>query len=279
MTFFATILANPQLKNLTPEIVNQFAQNCERLIVSKILIDGIAAEVEFGGKCPAVVEGFDLIIQERKNIKLLVCDMESTIIDNEFLDDIAEHLGIKEKVAEITARAMNNEIGFEESLQQRMALVLGLRYDDAMKLMREKLKYNAGARQLIEFCKANGIYTMLVSGGFTIFTSAVADELGFDEHHANELIFDNGVLTGARPPFLGRAEKLTITKKQADKMGILMSEVAAIGDGANDIDMLEAVGLGIAYRAKPALKERIKNQFNHADLSGLICLLTATSKP
>ena len=155
--------------------------------MSRIITDGIAAEVEFGGKCPAKIDGFDVIVQERKNIKLLVCDMESTIIDNEFLDDIAEHLGIGTQVAAITARAMNNEIGFEESLQQRMALVLGLRYDDAMNLMQEKLKYNGGARHLIDFCKANGIYTMLVSGGFTIFTEVVKDALGFDEHHANEL--------------------------------------------------------------------------------------------
>jgi phosphoserine phosphatase len=273
MPSFATILANPQEKNLNQEIVDQFAKNCERLIVSRIIIDGIAAEVEFGGKCPAKIEGFDLIIQERKNIKLLVCDMESTIIDNEFLDDIAAHLGIGEKVAAITARAMNNEIGFEESLQQRMALVLGLRYDDAMALMHEKLKYNGGARALIEFCKANGIYTMLVSGGFTIFTEVVAEELGFDKYHANKLIFTNGILTGVETPFLGRAQKLEITQKQATKMGISLSEVAAIGDGGNDLDLLGAVGLPIAYHAKPAVKEAIKNQFNHTDLSGLISCL------
>jgi phosphoserine phosphatase len=272
---FATILANPKDKNLTQSSIDDFAKNCEHVITTKILEQGIAAEVEFEGECPAALDGFDVIIQARKNIKLLVCDMESTIIDNEFLDDIAEHLGIGIQVASITKRAMNNEINFEQSLQQRMALVLGLKHDDAMQLMREKLKYNSGAKELISFCRANGIYTMLVSGGFTIFTEIVKNELGFDEHHANKLIFKDGILAGVEPPFLGRAAKLTITNAKVAKMGISLEEVAAIGDGANDLDMLEAVGLPIAFRAKPALKARIKNQFNHSDLRGLTYLLTA----
>ena len=270
---FATILADPLKKNLTNAIIEGFAQNCEHVIGTKILDEGIAAEIDFEGVCPMEVEGFDLIVQQRKNIKLLVCDMESTIIDNEFLDDIAEHLGIKDEVAEITRRAMNNEIGFEESLQARMELVLGLRKDDALKIMHEKLKYNGGAKELLDFCKTQGIHTMLVSGGFTLFTDHVKNELGFDEHHANEMVFVDGALTDVTKPFLGRETKLEITQKQVEKMGISLEEVAAIGDGANDLDMLRAVGLPIAFHAKPALKAEIANQFDHVDLRGLNYLM------
>lgn len=270
---FATILANPTEKNLTQAVIDDFAENCEQHIATKILDTGIAAQVEFEGVCPMEVDGFDLIIQPQKNIKLLVCDMESTIIDNEFLDDIAEHLGIKAEVAEITRRAMNNEIGFEESLQARMELVLGLKRDDALAIMHEKLKYNGGAKELLNFCRKNKIHTMLVSGGFTLFTEFVKNELGFDEHHANELLFENGALTNVKKPFLGRKAKLTITNTQVAKMGISLEEVAAIGDGANDLDMLEAVGLPIAFHAKPALKAAIANQFNHVDLRGLNYLM------
>ena len=211
----------------------------------------------------------DIITQNapKTTIKLLLCDMESTIIDNEFLDEIADYLGIGAKVAEITARAMNGELNFEEALTERIKLVEGLPESEITHLINTRMKYNEGARELIKWCRENGVYTMLVSGGFTAFTKVVAAELGFHEHHANTLLFTEGKLTGVGQPILGKEAKLAFLKSKATELGLSLNQTAAMGDGANDLPMLHAANLSLAYKAKPKVKAEIANQINYTDLA------------
>lgn len=269
----ATIIADPLKKNLTAQVIENFSNSCEDLQKIEVIQENIAANVYFKGRCGNKPQGFDVIIRNAANHpKLLLCDMESTIIKNEFLDEIANHLGIGEQVANITARAMNGELGFEESMHERINLVKGLKKSDILKLADERMVYNEGAKELIAGCKARGIKTILVSGGFTIFTEIVKNHLGFDEHYANELIFDGENLSGVKEPILGKEAKLEILKEQCKELGIEASQTITIGDGANDLPMLHAAGAGIAYRAKPIVKKEIENQFNYANLDGLLYL-------
>ena len=203
-------------------------------------------------------------------IKLLVCDMESTIVENEFLDEIANYLGIGKKVEEITARAMNGELDFESALKERINLIKGLSQEEAQKILQTRLKYNQGASELIKGCKEAGIYCALVSGGFTMFTEFVANELGFNEHRANHLIFENGALQGVTSPILGKEAKLEYLNNQCQKMDIETTQAITMGDGANDLPMLHGAGLGVAYAAKPKVKAEIFSQINSGDLSSLL---------
>ena len=208
-----------------------------------------------------------------KPFKLLVCDMESTIVDNEFLDEIADYLGIGEKVAGITARAMNGELNFEAALKERINLIAGLSLDEAKNILKTRLKYNPGAKEMVATCKAAGIYCALVSGGFTLFTQAVKEELGFDEHRANTLIFEQNKLIGVTEPILGKEAKLEYLEAQCQKLGISTSQAITMGDGANDLPMLHAAGLGIAYVAKPKVKAEIANRIDSGNLASLLATL------
>lgn len=278
LDLLATIIADPIKKNLTTEVIDSFANSCEDLERIEVIQENIAANVYFKGrledKTRKNLDGFDVIIRPASNYpKLLLCDMESTIIKNEFLDEIADHLGIGEQVADITARAMNGQLGFEESMHERINLVKGLTKSDILKLADERMIYNDGAKELIAGCREKGIKTILVSGGFTAFTEIVKDHLGFDEHYANELLFDGEKLSGVQEPILGKETKLEILNAKCQELGIKTSQTITIGDGANDLPMLHAAGTGIAYRAKPIVKKEIDNQFNFANLDGLLYLV------
>ena len=274
MNLRATIIADPNKKNLSSEILSSFANSFEDLTKIEVIQPNIAANIFYNGNHGTNPHGFDVIYQPSTiNYQLLICDMESTIIDNEFLDEIAEHLGIGEKVADITKRAMNGELGFEESMHERIALVKGISNDELSEIVKAKLKYNKGAKELVQGCKAQGLHTMLVSGGFTFFTEIVAKELGFDEHFANELIFENDKLIGVKEPILGKESKLEILQNKIAELGIDISQTITMGDGANDLPMLKAAGLGVAYHAKPLVKKQISNQLNVADLDAVLYLL------
>ncbi len=214
----------------------------------------------------------DLVAQpeaERRK-RLLLADMESTIIANEMLDELADLLGLRQRVAEITRRAMNGEIDFAAALRDRVALLRGMP-EPALAEVAARIRIMPGARALVATMRAHGAYAVLVSGGFRVYTARIRAELGFDLDIANEILVENGRLSGAvAEPILARDGKLASLKRLAAERGLPLAATLAVGDGANDIDMLEAAGLGIAFHPKPALAQRVRNRIDHADLTALL---------
>ncbi|TCI00087.1 phosphoserine phosphatase SerB [Roseococcus sp. SYP-B2431] len=214
----------------------------------------------------------DLIAQpaEGRRKKLLLADMDSTIVTSETLDEIAAFAGLKERIAEITARSMNGELDFRQALIERVGMLKGL---DASALDEtwRTTELTPGAATLIATMRANGVHTALVSGGFTFFTSKVAERCGFHEHHANTLLLEDGKLLGTvSEPILDRDAKLATLKRLAAQLGLSLAETATVGDGANDLAMIQAAGLGIAYHAKPIVAAAARHRISHADLTALL---------
>lgn len=219
------------------------------------------------------VEGVDLIAQPSANRKkkLLLADMDSTMIAQECIDELAEVAGVGPRVKDITARAMNGELDFEGALRERVALLKGLPVSTIQTVLDTRITAMPGGATLVATMKANGAYTALVSGGFTAFTAAVAARLGFDEHRANTLAAENGALTGiAAEPILGRDAKLAALKELTARLDITPADVLAIGDGANDLGMLQKAGLGVAVHAKPTVQAQAAHAINHGDLTALL---------
>lgn len=246
------------------------------------LAPGIACDLPFEGAEPETAEGvtrealgqapFDVAAQplagRRKG--LLIADMESTIIAEEMLDELAETLGIRDEIAAVTAAAMRGELDFESALEARVAKLAGMPVD-VLEAAAERITLNPGARSLISTLARAGVPTALVSGGFTVFTGKVAVLCGFDSHQSNQLESAEGRLTGrVLKPILGREAKLEALRRLAREQGLDESGVCAVGDGANDLAMLRAAGLGVAYRAKPAVREAARFSLDHADLTGLL---------
>ncbi|MCX2561014.1 phosphoserine phosphatase SerB [Acetobacter farinalis] len=206
--------------------------------------------------------------QDGRRKRLLVSDMDSTIVANETLDDLAAHAGLGEKIAAITARSMNGELDFATALRERVALLAGFPSSLLEKAWKD-VTLNDGARELVQTMRAHGAYTALVSGGFTFFTSRVADLCGFDEDHANTLLLDDAQtsLTGETGhPVLGPNTKLALLESLAFAHGIPLAETVAIGDGANDLPMLKKAGLGLAFHAKPIVRQSVPAQINRTSL-------------
>lgn len=198
---------------------------------------------------------------------LLVADMDSTIIGCECLDELADYAGVKEAVSAITERAMAGELDFEGALRERVAMLRGLPLAALDDCYRDRVRLNAGAATFVRTMAARGAVCALVSGGFTAFTGKVADAAGFQLNRANRLLDDGTVLTGqVAEPILGRAAKLAALQELAAQGGIAADRTLAIGDGANDLDMIEAAGLGIAYRAKPVVAARAAARIEHGTL-------------
>ena len=203
--------------------------------------------------------------------RLFVADMDSTIINVECLDELADFAGVKEKVSAITERAMRGELVFEDALRERVAMLKGLDISSLEECYDERVRLNPGARTAVETMARNGARCVLVSGGFTFFTRRVAQAAGFHEQRGNTLCEDGGVLTGkVGEPILGREAKLATLKEEAARLDIPLSETMAIGDGANDLAMIGAAGLGIAYRAKPIVAEQADARIDHADLTAML---------
>ncbi|MBS0959176.1 phosphoserine phosphatase SerB [Acetobacter thailandicus] len=197
---------------------------------------------------------------------LLVSDMDSTIVAGETLDDLATHAGIGDKIAAITARSMNGELDFATALRERVALLKGFPASLLEKAWQD-VRLNDGAKALVQTMRAHGAYTALVSGGFTFFTERVAALCNFQEHHANTLLSDNGFLTGETgQPVLGPDTKLHLLNTLSQRHHLAPEQALAIGDGANDLPMLQAAGLGLAFFAKPVVREKITAQINHTSL-------------
>lgn len=214
----------------------------------------------------------DLFFQpvENRRKKLLVADMDSTMVTGETLDDLAAFAGLKDRIAAITERAMRGELDFEEALRERVGMLKGLSAD-ALERTWDEIQFMPGAHTLVQTMRANGAHCILASGGFTFFTGRVAAACGFHEHHANTLIIENGQLTGAvGTPILGKDAKLRLLMEGAGARHLPLALTAAVGDGANDLPMLQAASLGVAYHAKPLVRESVAHKVNHGDLTALL---------
>ncbi len=217
--------------------------------------------------------GIDLVVQpsQGRQKKMLLADMDSTMIKQECIDELAAEAGVGEHVAGITARAMNGELDFEEALRERVGLLKGLNASVINQVYAERITFMPGGRELVQTMKTNGGHAALVSGGFTAFTSRVAAALGFDENRANTLIEDAGRLTGAvGTPILGREAKVQALHEITAQQGIDLSAVMAVGDGANDLGMLGLAGAGVALHAKPIVAAECDIRINHGDLTALL---------
>ncbi len=208
-----------------------------------------------------------LVPVEGRRKKLLVADMDSTIINVECLDELADFAGIKAEIAAITERAMRGELEFEPALRERVAKLKGLGLDALQKTYDERVRLNPGAATFVKTMAKHGARCVLVSGGFTFFTSCIAEVAGFHANRANVLLDDGAALTGAvQEPILGRAAKLGALRSEAIALGIGEADALAIGDGANDLDMIKAAGLGLAYRAKPLVAAEAHAKIDYTSL-------------
>lgn len=217
----------------------------------------------------------DLALQpvEGRRKQLLLADMDSTMIQQECIDELADEVGLKDSVSSITARAMRGEIDFEPALKERVTLLKGLDLSVVDKLFENRITYTPGGKTLIQTMKANGAYCALVSGGFTHFTCRVRAELGFDEDRANLLIEENGTLSGeVGMPILGKDAKRQRLHELAKELNLDLNQSMAVGDGANDLAMIEDAGAGVALHAKPAVAAQARFVIDHGDLTGLLFL-------
>lgn len=205
--------------------------------------------------------------------RLLIADMDSTIIGCECIDELADMAGIKPKVAAITERAMRGEIDFPAALRERVALLKGLPLDELGRTYAERVRLNPGARALTATMRAHGARTLLVSGGFTFFTSRVAAAAGFDENQGNTLLDDGAALTGkVGEPILGREAKRAALEHAVARFGLSFDDTLAVGDGANDLDMIRRAGMGVAYHAKPVVAAAAGCSVAHGNLVSLLYL-------
>ncbi len=249
------------------------------------LAPGRALDIPFAGDPDAVRAALRLAVRdewlvdvnvvraERRRKMLLVADMDSTVICCECLDELADMAGIKPKVAAITERAMRGELDFAAALKERVGLIKGLPLESLARVYAERVRLNPGAKALVATMRAHGAYTLLVSGGFTYFTSRVAADAGFDEHQGNRLLDDGKKLTGTvGEPILGREAKLEALERTVAARHIDLVDTLAAGDGANDLDMIRRAGLGVAYHAKPVVAQAAGASVLHGDLAALLYL-------
>jgi phosphoserine phosphatase len=216
---------------------------------------------------------FNIVAAEGRRKHLLIADMDSTIIGCECIDELADMAGIKPKVAAITERAMRGELDFPAALRERVALLKGLPLEAVARVYAERVRLNKGAKTLIATMRAHGAHTLLVSGGFTYFTARVADDAGFEHNQGNRLLDDGKHLTGmVGEPILGREAKLAALEEAVARFGLSFADTLAVGDGANDLDMIGRAGLGVAYHAKPVVAAAAGSAILHGDLTALLYL-------
>jgi len=208
---------------------------------------------------------------EGRRKKLLISDMDSTVIDQECIDELGEAFGVGAQIKQITTAAVGGKISFSDALRQRLALMKGMDQALLEKIYKERISLKTGARTLVQTMARHGAYCILVSGGFSFFTQRIAKRIGFHNHQANALTFEDGKLTGeVREPILGRSAKLETLKRLCAKKDLEFSDVLAVGDGANDIKMIEAAGMGVAFHGAEALKMRANACIDHANLTALL---------
>jgi phosphoserine phosphatase len=278
MTSILTVVAQREATSLTPALLNHI-RNAVRGAPPVVLSAGEAADIPLSvpldhaalraalGDSP--VDAIETKSRGRRKA-LLIADMDSTIITSETLDELAGFAGLGEKIAAITKRAMNGELDFKAALRERVGMLKGLDLG-ALEKTWEQVRLTAGARELVATMRSKGALTALVSGGFTFFTGKVAATLGFDVHRSNVLLDDGVALTGlVAEPILDRDSKLAALNELAAVRGVKLHATLAVGDGANDLDMLRAAGLGVAFHAKPIVAREAKARVDHAGLRALL---------
>jgi len=287
MTHVATLISDPAKPALDDAAIALAVGVLTTAQDMRVLDPGIAVDLPFtpsGADDQAIAQRLrtalgglriDVVVQplagRRKT--LFVADMDSTMIGQECIDELADYVGLKAHVAAITERAMRGEIAFEPALRERVALLKGLPVAVVDEVIRERITLTPGARTLVATMRKNGGTTCLVSGGFTLFTSRVGAMIGFDENRGNTLVVEDGRLAGrVEEPILGREAKLATLIELRDRLGFGATDTLAAGDGANDLAMIEAAGLGVAYHAKPKVAEAAHARIDHGDLTALLYL-------
>jgi phosphoserine phosphatase len=285
MTHVATLISNPARPALDDAAIAVAVDVLATAQAPRILDPRIAVDIPFtpnGAGDKAIAERLhaalagrpiDVVVQPlaSRRKKLFVADMDSTMIEQECIDELADYVGLKAHVAAITERAMRGEVAFEPALRERVALLGGLPVAVVDEVIANRITLTPGGRALVATMRRNGGHTCLVSGGFTLFTSAIAATIGFDENRGNTLEVRDGKLTGrVAEPILGREAKLATLIALRDHLGLTPEDTLAAGDGANDLAMIEAAGLGVAYRAKPKVAEAAHARIDHGDLTALL---------
>jgi phosphoserine phosphatase len=285
MPLVATLISGPAEAALAPALADKarIALGAPHIVwlASDVACDlpvpeGLDA-ADAAKRLAAVLDGapVDCAIQntDGRRKRLLIADMDSTMIDQECIDELGDEVGLKSRIAGITARAMNGEIAFEPALRERVGLLAGLDETVIDRVVANRITVASGARELVATMNRDGAWTALVSGGFNVFTGRIAEKLGMREHRANHLLIEGGKLTGkVAEPILGSAAKVSALREFSARLGIDLSETLAVGDGANDLDMLALAGTGVALHAKPAVAAAAKIRIDHGDLTALLYL-------
>jgi phosphoserine phosphatase len=284
MTHVATLISNPARPALDAAALDAARNALPHAEPPRWLDDGIAADIPFtpnandkatADRVRALLGSrpVDVVVQPAatRRKRLLIADMDSTMIGQECIDELAGYVGLKAHVAAITERAMRGEIAFEPALRERVALLKGLPVATVEEVIARHITPTPGGRTLVATMRQNGATTCLVSGGFTLFTGHIAAMLGFDEHRGNTLVVENERLAGrVAEPVLGREAKRATLIELRERSGLSPHETLAVGDGANDLAMIEAAGLGVAYRAKPTVAAAAHARIDHGDLTALL---------
>ena len=288
MSLVATLICNPASPALDSTVVDGARAILPSPGPAQWLFDEVAVDIPFEGQ---IAEGLDLhAIESRlreargdlpidivvqpaafRRKKLFLADMDSTMIGQECVDELADFIGLKAHVAGITERAMRGEIEFEPALRERVALLKGMPVSAVDEVLAKRITPTPGGRELVMTMRAHGAWTCLISGGFTLFTSAVAAMIGFQENRANELLIQDGQLIGeVREPILGRAAKLATLIELTESFDLDEIDTLVVGDGANDLGMIQNAGLGVAYHAKPAVAAAAAARIDYGDLTALL---------
>ncbi len=284
MSLVATLISNPVDPQLDTTAIDAARAALSSPSQAEWLFDEVAADIRFSStedirtisdRLRAALSELpvDIMVQPQadRRKKLLLADMDSTMIGQECIDELADFAGLKAHVAAITERAMRGEIAFEPALRERVALLKDLPVTVVDETLKERITLTPGAIELVRTMRANGAYTCLVSGGFTLFTTRVAEMIGFQENRANELLVENGKLTGkVAEPILGREAKLATLVDLRESFDIDNLDTMVVGDGANDLAMIEQAGAGVAYHAKPAVAAAAGMRIDHGDLTALL---------
>ena len=284
MSLVATLICNPANPALDSTIVDGALAVLPSPGSAQWLFDEVAVDIPFAGSDDIrAIENrlrqargdlpIDIVVQPAafRRKKLFLADMDSTMIGQECIDELADFAGLKAHVAEITERAMRGEIEFEPALRERVALLKDMPVSVVDEVLKERITATPGGRELVMTMRAHGAYTCLISGGFTLFSKAVAARIGFQENRANELKVHDGKLTGeVTEPILGRAAKLATLIELRESFDLDEIDTLVTGDGANDLGMIEAAGLGVAYHAKPAVAAAAAARIDHGDLTALL---------